>query len=276
VMVLFMPVLNEAHRWIRIGGLSFQPAELAKVTVILFLAYHLERKADKINDFFAVLFPALLLMGWFAFLIYNQPDLGSAVMLVVIGAVMLFVAGVRLRYFATLAVFALPLLYQGVMGASYRWIRVKTFLNPWSDARGAGYQIIQSMIAIGSGGVTGVGLMEGHQKLFYLPYPYNDFIFSVIGEELGLVGAVTVLAGFVLILWRGVRASWHAPDAFGMYLAAGLTLLIVLQAFINMSVVLGLLPTKGIALPFISAGGSSLVITLFAVGLLLNVSQHGD
>jgi cell division protein FtsW len=276
VMVLFMPVLNEAHRWIRIGGLSFQPAEMAKLTVILFLAYHLERKADKINDFFAVLFPALLLMGWFAFLIYNQPDLGSAVMLVVIGGVMLFLAGVRLRYFATLAVFALPVLYQGVMGASYRLSRIKTFFNPWADARGAGYQVIQSWIAIGTGGVTGVGLMEGRQKLFYLPYPYNDFIFSVIGEELGLVGTVAVLLGFVLILWRGVRAAWHAPDAFGMYLAAGLTLAIVLQAFINMSVVLGLLPTKGIALPFISAGGSSLLITLFAVGLLLNVSQHGD
>jgi cell division protein FtsW len=276
VMVLFMPVVNESHRWIRIGGLSFQPAELAKITVIFFLAYHLERKADKINDFFAVLFPALLLMGWFAFLIYNQPDLGSAAMLVVIGGVMLFLAGVRLRYFATLAVFALPLLYQGVMSAGYRRGRIEAFLNPWSDARGAGYQIIQSLIAMGTGGVTGVGLMEGRQKLFYLPYPYNDFIFSVIGEELGLVGALAVLAGFVLVLWRGVRASWHAPDAFGMYLAAGLTLAIVLQAFINMSVVLGLLPTKGIALPFISAGGSSLVITLFAVGLVLNVSQHGN
>jgi cell division protein FtsW len=276
VIVLFMPVVNESHRWIRIGGLSFQPAELAKITVILFLAYHLERKADKINDFFSTLFPALLLLGWFAFLIYNQPDLGSAAMLVLTGVVMLFLAGVRMRYFACLALLGLPLLYQGVMTVAYRRERIEAFLNPWSDARGSGYQIIQSLIAVGTGGLTGVGLMEGRQKLFYLPYPYNDFIFAVIGEELGLVGATLVMLGFLLLLWRGVRAAWHAPDLFGMYLAAGLTLCIVLQAFINMSVVLGLLPTKGIALPLISAGGSSLVITLFAVGLLLNVSQHGS
>jgi cell division protein FtsW len=276
IVVLFMPVVNESHRWIRVGGLSFQPAELAKLTVILFLAYHLERKADRINDFFSVIFPAVLLMGWFAFLIYNQPDLGSAAMLVVIGTVMLFLAGVRLRYFATLAVLGLPLLYQGVMTVAYRRERIEAFLNPWSDARGAGYQIIQSLIAVGTGGLTGVGLMEGRQKLFYLPYPYNDFIFAVIGEELGLVGAVLfVLTPFVLFLWRGVRAAWNAPDSFGMYLAAGLTLVVVLQALINMSVVLGLLPTKGIALPLISAGGSSLVLSLLAVGLLLNVSQHG-
>src|SRR4029077_16956773 len=143
--------------------------------------------------------------------------------LFVIGVVMLFIAGVRLRYFATLALFALPLLYQGVMPAAYRRGRIEAFLNPWSDARGAGYQIIQSLIAVGTGGVSGVGLMEGRQKLFYLPYPYNDFIFSVIGEELGLAGSIAVLTGFMLFLWRGVRASWKAPDAFGMYLAAGLT-----------------------------------------------------
>jgi cell division protein FtsW len=197
-------------------------------------------------------------------------------MLVVVGTVMLFLAGVRMRYFATLAVLGVPLLYQGVMTVAYRRERIEAFLNPWSDARGAGYQIIQSLIAVGTGGLTGVGLMEGRQKLFYLPYPYNDFIFAVIGEELGLAGAVLfVLTPFVLFLWRGVRAAWNAPDSFGMYLAAGLTLMIVLQALINMSVVLGLLPTKGIALPLISAGGSSLVLTLLAVGLLLNVSQHG-
>lgn len=276
IVVLFMPVVNESHRWFRMAGLSFQPAEPAKITVILFLAYHLERKAGRVNDFFVVLFPALLLMGWFAFLIYNQPDLGSAAMLVLIGGVMLYLAGVRMRYFATMAIFLLPLLYHGVMSAAYRRGRIETFLNPWQDARGAGYQIIQSLIAVGSGGLTGVGLMEGRQKLFYLPYPYNDFIFSVIGEELGLAGCLAVLAGFMLFLWRGVRASWKAPDAFGMYLAAGLTFAVVLQALINMSVVIGLLPTKGIALPLISAGGSSLVITLFAVGLVLNVSQQGS
>jgi cell division protein FtsW len=276
VVVLFLPKWNETHRWIRIGGLSFQPAELAKLTVILFLAYHLERKADRVNDMLASLFPALLLMGWYAFLIFNQPDLGSAATLVLIGLVMLFLAGVRLRFFAALGALALPLLYFAVMGAAYRRVRIGAFLNPYSDAQGSGYQIIQSLIAVGTGGLTGKGLMLGEQKRFYLPYPYSDFIFAVIGEELGLVGALLVLAGFVFFLWRGIRAAWYAPDPFGMHLAAGLTLAVVLQAFINLSVVVGILPTKGIVLPFISAGGSSLVLTLLAVGLVLNVSQHGS
>jgi cell division protein FtsW len=162
------------------------------------------------------------------------------------------------------------------MSAEYRRVRLWAFLNPWADARGSGYHIIQSYIAVATGGVSGVGLMEGRQKLFYLPYPFSDFIYAVIGEELGLLGAAAVLLGFVLFLWRGIRAAWRAPDAFGTYLAAGLTFAIVLQAFINMSVVLGLLPTKGIPLPFISAGGSSLFFTLLSVGLVLNVSQHGD
>ena len=276
ILVLFLPTVNETHRWIRLGGLSFQPAELAKLAVILFLAYHLERKSDRINEFVPTLFPALMLLGWFAFLIFIQPDLGSAAALCLIGFVLLFVAGVRMRYFAALGLLAIPVLYQAVMGAAYRRDRIEAFLNPWSDARGSGYQIIQSLIAVGTGGLTGVGLMEGRQKLFYLPYPYSDFIFAVIGEELGLIGAAAVVAGFVLFLWRGVRAAWKAPDAFSRYLAAGLTLEIVLQAFINISVVIGLLPTKGIPLPFISAGGSSLVMTLLSVGLVLNISQHAD
>jgi len=162
------------------------------------------------------------------------------------------------------------------MTAAYRRDRIEAFLNPYSDPRGSGYQIIQSLIAVGTGGVTGLGLMEGRQKLFYLPYPYSDFIYAVIGEELGLIGAVAVVLGFVFFMWRGLRAAWRAPDPFGTYLAAGLTLAIVLQAMINLSVVLGLLPAKGIPLPFISAGGSSLVLTLVAVGLILNVSQHAD
>src|SRR6266545_3908927 len=247
IVVLFLKPVNDAHRWIRLGALSFQPAELAKLAVILYLSYHIERRAERVNDFLPSLFPALLLIGWFAFLVYIQPDLGTAATIVMTAGVMLYLAGVRLRYFAALAV-----------------------------PRSAGYQIIQSLIAVGTGGVSGVGLMEGRQKLFYLPYPYSDFIFAVIGEEMGLLGALLVLLAFVLLLWRGLRAAWKAPDAFGMFLAAGLTLSIVIQAFINISVVLGLLPTKGIPLPFISAGGSSLVFALFGVGLVLNVSQHAD
>jgi len=276
ILVLFLRPVNDTHRWIRLGGLSLQPAEIAKVAIILYLAYHLERRGDRVNEFLTSLFPALLLLGWFAFLVFIQPDLGSAATLVSIGAAMLFLAGVRLRHFATLSVLGLPLLYHVVMTAAYRRDRIEAFLHPWSDARGSGYQIIQSLIAVGTGGVRGVGLMDGQQKLFYLPYPYSDFVFAVIGEELGLLGASAVVLAFLVFLWRGVRAAWKAPDRFGMFLASGLTLAVVLQAFVNVSVVLGLLPTKGIPLPFISAGGSSLLITLLSVGLILNVSQHAD
>lgn len=276
ILVLFLPPVNEVHRWIRLGPLSIQPAEFAKLSLILFLAYYVERKGEKINEFVPSLFWALLLLGWFAFLVFIQPDLGTAASLVLIGGVMLFLAGVRLRYFAALGIPGLALLYQAVMVAAYRRDRIEAFLNPWADARGAGYQIIQSLIAVGTGGIAGVGIMEGRQKLFYLPYPYSDFIYAVIGEELGLIGTVAVLLGFVLLLWRGLRAAWRAPDLFGTFLAAGLTLAIVLQAFINVSVVLGLVPTKGIPLPFISAGGSSLLFALLSVGLILNVSQHAD
>src|SRR5262245_2140442 len=276
ILVLFVRPVNDVHRWLRLGALSFQPAELAKLAMVLFLAYHLERRGERINDFLPSLFPALLLLGWFAFLIFIQPDLGTAATLVMIGCVMLFLAGVRLRYFAALSLPAALLLYHAVTGAAYRRDRIEAFLNPYSDPRGSGYQVIQSLIAVGTGGVSGLGLMEGRQKLFYLPYPYSDFIYAVIGEELGLLGAGAVLLGFVLLLWRGVRAAWKAPDPFGTYLAAGLTLAIVLQAFINMSVVLGLLPAKGIPLPLISAGGTSLVLTLLALGLVMNVSQHAD
>jgi cell division protein FtsW len=242
---------------------------------VLFLAYHVERRAERVNEL-VTLFPALLLLGWFGFLILIQPDLGTAFCLVLTGAVMLYVAGVRLRYFAGLAIPASVVLYAAVMSVPWRRVRLTTFFDPWTDPHGAGYQVIQSLIAVGTGGLTGVGLMEGRQKLFYLPYPYSDFIFAVIGEELGLLGALAVVAAFVVLLWRGLRAAWGAPDDFGRFLAAGLTLSIVFQGLINVSVVLGLLPTKGIPLPFISAGGSSLVFALAGVGLVANVSQHSD
>jgi len=275
IAVLFLAPVNETHRWIRLGALSFQPAELAKLAIVVFLAYHIERRQDRVAEF-SLLFPALLLLGWFGFLVLIQPDLGSAFCLVLTGAVMLFVAGVRLRYFAILAVPALTVLYAAIAATPWRLRRVLMFFNPWQDPQGAGYQVIQSLIAVGTGGVTGVGLMEGRQKLFYLPYPYSDFVFAVIGEELGLLGAIAVVAAFVVILWRGLRAAWGAPDEFGRFLATGLTLSIVFQALINISVTLGILPTKGIPLPFISAGGSSLVFALVGIGLVANVSQHAD
>jgi cell division protein FtsW len=275
IVVLFLRPVNDAHRWIRLGALSFQPAELAKLSMVLFLAYHIERRAERLSEL-VTLVPALLLLGWFGFLVLIQPDLGTAFCLILTGAVMLYAAGVRLRYFAVLVLPVAVVLYGAVMNVPWRRVRLATFFDPWADPQGAGYQVIQSLIAVGTGGVTGVGLMEGRQKLFYLPYPYSDFIFAVIGEELGMLGALAVVLAFVVLLWRGLRAAWSAPDDFGRFLAAGLTLSIVLQALINVSVVLGILPTKGIPLPFISAGGSSLVFALAGVGLVANVSQHGD
>jgi cell division protein FtsW len=275
VLVLFLPAVNGVHRWIRLGPLSLQPAELCKLAVIVYLAYAIDRRQGRMQEPGAMVAP-LLLMGWFAGLIFLQPDLGSAATIVLIGVVLLFVAGVRVRWFAALGVLALPLLWKAINAAAYRQSRIRAFLDPDADPLRAGYQIIQSLIAVGIGGVQGAGLMSGQQKLFYLPYPYSDFIFAVIGEEVGLWGASLLVLGFLIFLWRGLRAAFRAPDAFGTFLAAGLTLAVVLQAFINMSVVLKLLPTKGIPLPFISYGSSSLVVTLFAVGLILNVSQHAD
>ncbi len=276
VLVLFLPAVNGHHRWIRLGPLSFQPAELAKITTALYMAYFIDRKRQQINEFLPALLPALMFLGWFGFLIFIQSDLGSAAVVIFIGVSMLFLAGVKLRYFAALIGLGIPVLYEAIMMAAYRRDRIGAFLDPWSDARGSGYQIIQSLIAVGTGGITGVGLMEGRQKLFYLPYPFSDFVFAVIGEELGLIGAVLLVFGFLFFLWRGIRAAFRAPDPFAMFLAAGLSVAIVSQALINISVVLGLLPTKGIPLPFISAGGSSLLFTLVGVGLILNVSQHAD
>jgi cell division protein FtsW len=276
VVVLFLPPVNDARRWIRLMSMSFQPSELAKFSAILFLAYHIDRKGERINDLLAFVFPAFVFLGWLAYLVYIEPDLGTAATVVVIGGVMLFLAGLRLRYFTAFGAVGLVWLCQAILFMPFRRDRMLSYLNPFADARGAGYQVIQSLIAVGTGGVTGVGLMEGRQKLFYLPYPSSDFIYAVIAEELGLVGALAVVVAFLLLLWRGTRAALHAPDRFGMFLAQGLTCAIVIQALTNVSVVLGLLPTKGIPLPFVSAGGTSLILMLVATGLILSVSQHAD
>jgi len=209
-------------------------------------------------------------------LILKEPDLGTSMALVLIVAAMLFAAGLRLRYFAYGLVAALPLLYLAIFSVGYRQRRILAFLDPYADPLGKGFQIIQSFIAVGSGGIDGVGLMDGKQKLFYLPEPHTDFIFAVIGEELGFMGGLFVLAMFALILWRGLRASSRTTDEFGRLLAVGLTVMIVGQALVNISVVLGLMPTKGIPLPLISYGGSSLMVNLAAIGVLLNISQRSS
>ena len=274
IAVLFSPPLKNAHRWIRLGLLSFQPSEVAKLSLILAVAYLLDQKRERIDDFFAGLFLPLVVTVSLAFLVLIEPDFGTAGCLLFVGFCLFFVAGSPFRYLVSLATAAAPVLYFLIIRVDYRRDRLLTFLDPFEDPLGRGFQIIQSLIAVGTGGIVGVGFMRSRQKMFYLPEPHTDFIFSVIGEELGLIGAIALLGAFVVVLWRGVVIARRAPDFFGTLLASGLTALIVGQALINLSVSLGLVPTTGIPLPFISAGGSSLVTSLAAVGLLLGISQH--
>ena len=274
VAVLFMPPVNNARRWFGIAGIGVQPSELSKLAAIFFIAALLERRMHRINEVGYALAPIGLLVGGLFGLIMLEPDFGTSMSLVLIASVMVFAAGLNYRYIVGAALVALPAMYILVMGSAYRRRRMLTFLNPWEDPLGDGFQIIQSLIAIGTGGVWGKGLMSGVQKLFYLPEPHTDFIYSVISEELGLLGASAVLLCFCVVTWRGLRVSLRAPDPFGAFLALGLTTMVALQAFINISVVLGLMPTKGIPLPLVSFGGSSLLINLVGMGILLNVSQH--
>jgi cell division protein FtsW len=274
IAVLFFPPINGTRRWFAIAGIGVQPSELAKLVAILFIAALLERRMDRIDDWKYALMPIGLLLALLVGLILLEPDFGTAVSLVLIAVVMIFAAGLNYAYLAGAALVMLPAAYVLIVNAPYRRRRMLAFLNPWADPLGDGFQVIQSLIAVGTGGVTGRGLMGGVQKLFYLPEPHTDFIFAVISEELGLIGAVAVLLCFCVMAWRGMRIAVMAPDRFGAFLAIGLTMMVAIQAFINMSVVLGLMPTKGIPLPFVSAGGSSLLINLLGMGVLLNVSQH--
>jgi cell division protein FtsW len=276
VAVLFSQPVNSARRWFGIGNLGVQPSELSKLVAIFFIAALLEKRMHRINELGYSLIPIGVVVVGLVGLILLEPDFGTSMSLIVIAAVMVFAAGLNYTYIVGAAICALPAIVFLVMGTAYRRQRVLTFLNPWEDPLGAGFQIIQSLIAVGTGGLWGRGLMNGVQKLFYLPEPHTDFIYAVIAEELGLVGATVVLICFCLIGWRGLRIALRAPDGFGSFLALGLTTMVVVQAFFNISVVLGLLPTKGIPLPFVSAGGSSLLINLVGMGILLNVSQHAS
>ena len=276
VLLFFLTAVAKTHRWIQLSGFSVQPSEIAKLALIFFLAYFLEKRKGKVNDLTFTLVPVAVIVGLLAGLIMLQPDLGTAVTLLVISATLLFVAGLDLRWIAVSVIFALPAFYPFIFRVAYRRQRILAFLNPWEEPLGRGFQIIQSLISVGAGGIAGLGFMEGKQKLFYLPEAHTDFIFAVVGEELGMVGTCGVLALFAVFLWRGFRASMLAPDLFGFYLSLGITMMVCVQAFINMSVVLGLLPTKGIPLPFLSYGGSSFVVMLAAVGILLNVSQQSS
>jgi cell division protein FtsW len=276
ISVFFLDRSHNTHRWIHWGGFSLQPSELAKPVLILFLAYFLEGRIKTMDDWRNTLLPAAVPVIACLGLIVLQPDLGTAIACAGIVACILYVAGMQMRYFGYAFAASLPVLYILIFHVAWRRDRILAFLNPWADRQKTGFHIIQSLIAVSTGGITGTGLMEGKQKLFYLPEPHTDFIFAVTAEELGLIGALAVVTLFAIFLWRGMRASWRTEDVFGKYLAVGITSMVVLQAFINMSVVLGLMPTKGIPLPLVSYGGSSLLFTLACIGVLLNITKQAE
>jgi cell division protein FtsW len=276
ISVFFLDRAHHTHRWIHWGPLSLQPSEMAKPALILFLAFFLESRTKTMKDWRNTVLPAAVPTLIFIALIVFQPDLGTAIACAAITVCVLFVAGLDLRVLGYAFLAALLPLYFLIFHVAYRRARILAFLDPYSDPQGRGFHMIQSLIAVSTGGITGVGLMEGKQKLFYLPEPHTDFIFAVTAEELGLVGALVIVLLFAIILWRGMRTALRTQDMFGRFLAVGITSMIVVQAFINISVVLGLMPTKGIPLPLVSYGGSSLLVTLACVGVLLNISKQAD
>jgi cell division protein FtsW len=277
----FLDKSHATHRWIRVGSVGIQPSELAKLVAILYLAWFLDlrrRAAASLEfsrgDLVETILPAVAPILVCVVLIVMQPDLGTSVDIVLIMTAILFVAGLSWKWLTVGVAAALPALFLLITHVSYRQARIMAFLHPESDPQGAGFQLLQSLIAVGSGGFTGVGLMESKQKLFYLPEAHTDFIYAVICEELGFIGAAFVIALFGVYGWRGVRAAFNAPDGFGRMLALGVTAMVLFQSLINFAVVLGLMPTKGIPLPFVSYGGSSLLVMLLATGVLLNISQQ--
>lgn len=275
LVCLFIPGLGikvgEATRWVRLGPVTFQPSELAKLAVVIFLAYSLAAKAEKIKSFGVGFLPNVLIPGIIVLLIIREPDLGTAVALSMLVLIMNFVGGVRLRYLAGLFLMMIPFVYVVITSFGYMMKRIMIYLDPWKDPSGAGFQMVQSYLAFGSGGLSGVGLGESRQKLFYLPEAHTDFILSVIGEELGFIGVAAIISLYVLFLVCGAKIAMRAKDLHGTYLALGLTFMVALQAALNMAVVMGLLPPKGLPLPFISYGGTSLVVNMLAVGILLNI-----
>lgn len=273
--VLMQPRVNGAHRWLRYGGLiSFQPSEIAKLVVLVYIASYLQRFECEINQPIRRLLPFGMVVGLFVILIAIEPDLGQALCICMIAGILLYIAGLAWQYIAGVVALAVPVFYFFVLRVPFRLERIKSFLNPFHDPLGSGWQISQSLTAVGSGGFSGLGLGASKQKLFFLPEASSDFIFAVIGEELGLIGTCLVAIAFLIFFYRGARIILRSQDRFGFYLGLGITLMVVLQGFINISMVLAMMPTKGIALPFISQGGSSLVLNLLAAGVLLNLSHH--
>ena len=276
LVVVLLPgvgtVVGGARRWLRLPGVSLQPAEIVKFSWVVYLAYSLAKKRDKVATFSVGFLPHLLLGGVLVALCMAEPDFGSSVELLVLLFILLFAAGTRLSYLVGSVLLALPLAYHAIAHSPYRLARITAFLDPWAHRRDVGYQVAQSLISVGSGGLFGLGLGESRQKLFFLPEAHTDFIFSIIGEELGLLGAVATILLYAVIVWRGSRAALRASETFGTYLGLGLTAMLGFQAAVNMSVAMGMLPTKGLTLPFVSYGGCSLVVSMAAAGVLLSLS----
>ena len=277
IMVMFPEFSKKvggARRWLAFGGFSFQPSELAKFTLVLFIAKSLVKRADKLRSFAYGYLPNLIVLGFFFIPIFFQPDFGTVMVILAVTFTMLFVAGLRKKFLFLSILAIIPIVASAILFAEYRTRRIIAFLNPWEDPSGVGFQAVQSFYAFGRGGFWGVGLGESSQKLYRLPEAHTDFIFSVIGEELGFVGTTAIVLLFLIFIWRGFLTAYQAKDPFGTHLATGLTLLIGLQAFINLGVASGLLPTKGLTLPFISMGGSSMLVTMLSVGVILNISEQ--
>ncbi len=261
-----------AKRWFRIAGFTFQPSEFARFALVIYLAYSMSRKMDRIKEFNVGFLPHVLVLCLFTILIMLQPDFGSVVIFGTITWIMLFVGGVRITYLLGSMVLVLPAVYYMMAGADYRIGRIMSFMNPWQYSGDKGYQVVHSLLAFGTGGIWGAGIGKGYQKLFYLPEPHTDFIFSVIGEELGLIGVLIILGLYAVVLWRGISIARNSQDAFGSFVAVGLTTAMGLQICVNMGVALGLLPTKGLTLPFLSYGGTSLLMNMVSIGVLMNIS----
>lgn len=262
-----------ARRWFKFLNLSFQPSEFAKLAIIVYLADFLSRKQNCIKDFFYGFLPSAIALAAVSGFVLLQPDLGTAISLAAIGAIMYFVSGIRMIYLIWIFILSIPVLYVMIFGTAYRARRITAFLNPWKDPRGVGFQIVQSFIALGSGGLLGVGIGKSQQKLFFLPAAHTDFIFSIIGEETGLIGALCIVALFVLLVLNGARIAFKSKDMFGQFLALGIVAKIAFEASVNIGVSTGCLPTKGLPLPFVSYGGSALIFNMIAIGLLLNIGK---
>jgi cell division protein FtsW len=274
VATFAFPPVNGARRWIRFAGQTFQPSEVAKIALPIFLAYFWVKREKYIENLKEGVLPALAIFGILAALILGEKDLGTVIVLSAVFIAIYFAAGAKVLHIGSVAI-GLVLMGMVMMVISpYRMARFFAFLNPWENADKAGYQVVQGLMAFGSGGIIGEGFAKGQQKLFYLPFPYSDFIFAVVGEEFGLIGTLAVVLAFGFLLWRGTRAALMAPDRFGMLLGIGIVTGLVVQALFNISVVISIVPAKGIPLPFISYGGSSIILTMVAVGILLNLSQY--